>query len=172
MSRHSDPSVVGQAIRGAMAGAAATWVMDLVTTGIYSQQSEAVTARETAARPRGQPSAANLVDLVTGRLGIALNREQRDAAIQAAHYALGVVPGVLYAIFRNRLPLLGAARGLVYGAVLFAVNDEYLNTRLGLAAPPEAYPMETHLRGLVGHLVLGVATDAGIDVLGGGRPSR
>ena len=47
------------------------------------------------------------------------------------------------------------------------VNDEFLNTRLGLAAPFGAYPIETHLRGLVGHLVLGVATDTTIELLGG-----
>lgn len=143
--------------------------MDLVTTGLYSQQSEAVTAREAAARPRGEPSAANLVDLASARMGLPLDGEQRYAAIQAAHYALGVVPGALYAVLRDRLPFLGAARGLVYGTLLFAINDEYMNTRLGLAAPPEAYPVETHVRGLVGHLVLGVATDAGIDILGGSR---
>jgi hypothetical protein len=56
---------------------------------------------------------------------------------------------------------------MVYGFLLWAINDEYLATRLGIAAPPEAYPPETHLRGLVGHLVLGVVTDTGIDVLGG-----
>jgi hypothetical protein len=171
MNGQGGPSIVGQAVRGAIAGGVATWVMDLATTGLYSQQSEAVTARETAARPRGQPSADNLIDLVSARLGLSLDADQREAAIQTAHYALGAVPGALYAVLRDRLPLLGAARGLVYGALLFAVNDEYVNTRLGLAGPPEAYPVETHLRGLVGHLVLGVATDVGIDVLGGGRRS-
>ena len=50
---------------------------------------------------------------------------------------------------------------------VWAVNDEYLNTRLGLAGPFAAYPIETHFRGLVGHVVLGVATDTGISLLGG-----
>jgi hypothetical protein len=56
---------------------------------------------------------------------------------------------------------------LIYGFLLWAINDEYANTALGLAAPPEAYPAETHLRGLVGHLVLGALTDSGVDALGG-----
>jgi hypothetical protein len=47
------------------------------------------------------------------------------------------------------------------------MNDEYLNTRLGLAGPPEAYPAEAHLRGLVGHVVLGSITNSGIEALGG-----
>jgi hypothetical protein len=31
----------------------------------------------------------------------------------------------------------------------------------------EAYPLETHWRGLVGHAALGVATDTTIELLGG-----
>lgn len=60
--------------------------------------------------------------------------------------------------------LLDAVRGAL---ALFAVNDEYLNTRLGLVGPIEAYPPETHLRGLAGHAVLGVGTETGIQLLGG-----
>ena len=70
-------------------------------------------------------------------------------------------------MLRNRLPLVGAGRGILFGLTLFAVNDELMNTALGLAGPPGAYPLETHWRGLVGHVVLGVATDAGVSVLGG-----
>ena len=63
------------------------------------------------------------------------------------------------------MPFFGAARGLVYGMALWAINDEYVNTALGLAAPFDAYPMETHWRGFVGHAVLGVATDSGISIV-------
>ena len=88
-------------------------------------------------------------------------------ALQAIHYGLGIVPGALYAVARNRLPLVGAAGGLLFGAALWALNDEYLNSALGLAAPFGAYPVETHVRGLVGHLALGGATDSILDLLGG-----
>jgi hypothetical protein len=36
-----------------------------------------------------------------------------------------------------------------------------------LASAPSAYPPETHIRGLAGHAVLGVATETGIQLLGG-----
>ena len=85
---------------------------------------------------------------------------------QAVHFGLGVVPGALYATMR-RAPFGGATRGIALGLLLWALNDEYLNTRLGLAGPYDAYPPETHLRGLVGHLALGVTTDMTIHVLGG-----
>ncbi|MBA2571308.1 MAG: hypothetical protein H0X16_02230 [Chloroflexi bacterium] len=58
-------------------------------------------------------------------------------------------------------------KGCCTGILFWALNDEYLNSSLGLAAPFGAYPIETHWRGLVGHAVLGIATDTGLDLLGG-----
>ena len=78
----------------------------------------------------------------------------------AVHYALGVLPGALYAPLRRRLGGLGAGRGLLYGLGLFLVNDELLAPALGLASGPTAYPWQAHARGLAEHLVLGAATDA------------
>jgi hypothetical protein len=160
-------SIFRDGIRGAVAGAIAVWVMDLVTTGLLEQQSREVTEREEAARPNGKPALVNLVDRLEGDWELDLDQEQRDGLLTALHYGLGVVPGALYAILRDRLPLVGLARGALYGIVLFAVNDEYLNTKLGLAGAFEAYPIETHWRGLVGHVALGVTTDTAIDLLGG-----
>jgi len=160
-------SLSGDLLRGALAGGAATWVMDQVTTGMLSSQSPDVTAREEAARPNGKSAVENLVDRIEVVLGLELSDGQRGQVSQAIHFGLGVVPGALYAVLRRRVPLVGRAGGLGYGALLWAVNDEYLNTRLCLSAPPEAYPPETHLRGLVGHLVLGAVTNSGIDALGG-----
>ena len=153
--------------RGALAGAAGTWVMDMVTTGVASGQSKPSQVAEAAARPNGKSSVDNLVDRATAALGISLTEEQRPKVVQAVHYGLGVAPGALYAVLRKRLPVAGALNGLVYGALLFGLNDEWLNTTLGLAGPPDAYPVETHARGLVGHLALGVTTDAVLAVLPG-----
>jgi hypothetical protein len=155
------------AFRGAIAGGLATWLMDLVTTGLLEGQDEEVTHREEAARVNGKSSVANLVDRVATEYGLDLDDPQRSVAEQAIHYGLGVIPGALYAVVRHRVPVLRAGRGLAFGILLWAVNDEYLNTRLALAGPFEAYPLETHWRGFVGHAVLGAATDTGIDLLGG-----
>ena len=151
--------LIWTAARGAVAGAIGTWVMDRVTTRIYDATSAEVKAQEEAAWPNGKPSVPNLVDLGSRLTGFRIDPEVRPAVEQATHYLLGIGPGVLYALLRNRIPLLGAGRGTVYGLLLFAVNDELLNTALGLAGPPDAYPAASHLRGLAGHVVLGVATD-------------
>lgn len=44
---------------------------------------------------------------------------------------------------------------LATGLSLFVIVDEGLNPIIGSSAPPQAYPLSTHLRGLVGHLVYG-----------------
>lgn len=157
--------MVGGLIRGAVAGAVGTWLMDLATTGMYAGQSEETTRQEEAARPNGRGSVANFVARAEAATGLELTDGQRATAGQAMHYALGVVPGALYGALHERLPLPG--RGVLYGLLLFAVNDEYVNTRLGLAGPFGAYPLATHARGLVGHLVLGMTTDTIVELLGG-----
>lgn len=164
------PSWWTDAIRGAIAGGIATWFMDVVTTGVQASQSRADAAREVAARPNGQSSTANLVDLVADRLDLDMDEATRSRVSEATHYLLGIAPGAAYGVARSRLPAVGAWRGLLYGLVLFAVNDEWLNAALDLAGPPDAYPASSHVRGLIGHLALGLVTDSGIDVLGGSSP--
>jgi hypothetical protein len=154
-------------VRGALAGTAATWVMDLVTTAMYGGQSVESRAREEAVRPKGQGPTANLVDKLGETFDVDITPETKSSLDKALHYALGALPGALYGALRHRLPLVAAGGGLVYGLLLWAVNDELLNTQLELAAAPDAYPPEAHLRGLVGHVVLGALTDSGVDFLGG-----
>lgn len=159
--------MIGSMLRGALAGAVGTWVMDLVTTGLYDAQSEEANRREAAAHPNGKGSVENLLGRIEAVLGVELDEPQRARAVEGLHYGLGVAPAVLYALLRKRVPLVGAGRGVVYGILLWAVNDEWMNTTLGLAGPYDAYPIEAHWRGLVGHVALGVTTDTALDLLAG-----
>jgi len=159
--------VVRDAVRGALAGAAATWFMDLVTTALMNDQSSDVTAREEAAQPNGKSSVGNLVDRVQGATGLTVPASRRGAVESGVHYLLGIVPGAIYGVLRRYVPVARAANGLAFGLAVFALNDEYANAALGLSGPPTAYPVETHLRGLTGHAVLGMATETGIQLLRG-----
>ena len=152
-------------IRGALAGTIATWLMDQVTTALYQSQSKAVTAKEKRARPNGKGSVELMLEQIETTAGVELTADQRALGQQLIHYALGAVPGALYVFARERIPGVGAGRGLLYGALLFVFNDEWLNWRLGFAGSPGRYPTETHMRGLVGHLVLGGTTDTLADIL-------
>jgi hypothetical protein len=159
--------VLRDAIRGAVAGAAATWLMDLVTTAMLNGQSRDVTDRERAAQPNGKSSVGNLVDRVEGVTGVAVPAARRSAVEYGVHYLLGIIPAAMYGVVRRYLPAARAGNGLGFGLAVFALNDEYANAALGLSGPPSAYPMATHLRGLTGHAVLGMATETGIVLLGG-----
>jgi len=141
--------------------------MDQVTTGLYEAQPPEVTKLEAAGRPNGKSSVANLVDRVESATGFTVPAPGRPTVENVIHYALGVVPGAVYGVVRRYLPFARLGRGLAFGLALFAINDEYLNTKLGLAGRMDAYPPETHLRGLAGHAVLGVGTETGIQLLGG-----
>jgi hypothetical protein len=160
-------SLLGDATRGAIAGAAATWAMDQVTTVMLAIQAPEVTAQEEAARPGGKSSVTNLVDKVEAETGLMVPPRRRALVEQVVHYALGAIPGAVYGVCRRWIPFARSGSGLFYGLGVFALNDEYMNTKLGLASTPRAYPPETHLRGLAGHAVLGVATETGIQLLGG-----
>ena len=123
--------------------------------------------REEVARAAlgGKDPACVAADHLARASGAPLTAVSEGQAATAIHYALGVVPGAIYGAFRHRLPGSGPGRGIAYGVGLFLVNDELLGPALGLAAGPTAYPWQAHARGLMAHLVLGVATDPVLDVL-------
>jgi hypothetical protein len=158
-------SLAGGLVAGAISGGVATWLMDMVTTGIQQGQSRADARREEAAQANGKSSVENLLEKAETTVGMRLDDSLRPVALQAIHYGLGIGPAALYGALRGRLPLIDAGRGILFGGLVWAVNDNYLNTALGLAGPPSAYPASTHFRGLVGHLVLGAATDALLDIV-------
>lgn len=43
--------------------------------------------------------------------------------------------------------------------------DETVTPALGLTPAPKAFPLETHARGLAGHLVFGVSVDAALALI-------
>jgi hypothetical protein len=154
-------------LRGGIAGGIATRLMDRVTTDMLEGQPPDVTAREKAASRNGQGAIANLVDRLDRGLALHLDDPAKAKAAQVVHYGLGVGPGALYAVALRHSSRVAIGGGLGFGIFLWLVNDEILNTVLGLAGPWASYPVETHWRGLVGHATLGVATAAGVRLLGG-----
>jgi hypothetical protein len=153
------------AAKGAIAGAVGVWLMDQVTWGMYLREDPQALRMEQKARVRGKDVAHVAAEKLAGAIGLEPPTAQPNPTGMAVHYALGVVPGALYALLRRRVKALGAGRGLLYGLGLTVVNDEILAPALGLASGPTRYPWQAHARGLVGHLVLGAATDTVFDVL-------
>ncbi len=158
--------VLGDLIKGAVAGAVGVWALDQITWYMWDREDPAALAQERTARPGGLDPAHVMANEAAHAMGKQLHPRQPNPAGIATHYALGILPAALYGAFlRGRMHDLGSARGLAYGLALFALEDELANPLLGTSGPPGDYPWQAHVRGLVGHLTYGAVTDAAIGLL-------
>ena len=149
---------IGDLVRGMLAGIAATWVMGRVTTLMYEREDPKARKLEDDARD-GRTAYEVAAEKSAAMVGRELSEEERATAGAAIHWALGAGAGALYGALRGRVPGLDAGAGLVYGVAFFLVVDEAGNTVLGLTPGPRAFPWQAHARGLVGHVVFGVASE-------------
>ena len=137
---------------GAAAGYLAGQVMDKATTWFYERQSDASKRRESELLPEGAPMAS--ARKLAGLVGAEPTDDQAGTIASTLHQSLGQLYGVA-ALARNGVPPVTA--GLATGAGGFLLVDELANS-LFFTPPPQAYPVESHLRGAVGHLTFGAAT--------------
>lgn len=147
---------------GAVAGAAAVWAMDRVDNFNFRRVDAAARRRTEAVRPGGQPPAQVMVEQIAERTGRSLSRDRIDAIGQGVHYMIGIGPAMLYSLLGARYPAITRGRGAAFGLAMFALQDELMNPLMGWSAKPTAYPWQAHARGLVAHLVYGLAVDAGV----------
>lgn len=138
----------GNVAVGALAGYAASRTMDAATSWFHARQSEVSRRREEEIAPGGA-----LVQLgrgLGGALGRELGDEQAGRVGLAVHRTFGTLYGMAAAalVRRGVRPL---AAGLAVGTAAFVVVDE------GTAISQfTAYPVESHLRGVVGHATFGL----------------
>ena len=88
-----------------------------------------------------------------------LTRAEKKKAGPAVHYAFGAIMGAVYGASVELNPAGNALAGIPFGAILFAAADEVALPALGLSDKPAAYPLSTHLYGLVSHAVYGATTE-------------
>jgi hypothetical protein len=130
--------------------------MDQATTWFYARQSDASKQREGELLPEGAPVAS--ARKLAGLIGAEPTDEQAGTIAASLHQGLGQLYGVAAAALTRRgVPPVRA--GLASGAAGFLRVDELANS-LFFTPPPQAYPVESHLRGAVGHLTLGLVTGA------------
>ena len=139
---------------GAVAGFAAGQVMDQATTWFYARQSDASKRREGEVLPEGAPTAS--ARKLAGLIGYEPTDEQTGQIAAYMHRSLGQLYGVVAAALTRRgvSPL---SAGLAAGMGGWLLVDELANS-LFFTPPPQAYPVESHLRGAVGHLTFGATT--------------
>jgi hypothetical protein len=156
--------ITADLIKGAVAGAAAWWVMDQVLMFLYDHEKPAVRRRETRAR-RGIPALEVLAERGATSTGTDLTGRQRAKAGIALQWIIGAGLGALYGVVRGSFPGPRVVRGIGYGAAASLLIDEGLIPLLGFAPGPAAFPWQTHARGFVGHLVFGGVADVTVDLL-------
>jgi Protein of unknown function (DUF1440) len=152
------------ALKGAVAGAVATWVLDQVTTYMYQHEGGPEREREDRARA-GRSAYESAAERLGQLLGRELSNEERRQLGVAIHWLLGIGAGVAYAVHGRNVPAFRRAGGGGFGTAFWAAVDEGMVSLLGLTPPPKAFPWQTHARGLAGHLAYGVAAEQTLRVL-------
>ena len=154
----TNDNIAAHLLKGAIAGAAATWAMGQVTTWMYERESEGVRQRESQARG-GRSAHEVAAERAASSAGVSLSERQRGRAGSAIHWATGIAAGALYGLLRKRWAPAAAGNGLAFGTAFFLVVDELLNPLLGFTPGPQAFPWQAHARGLGGHLTFGVTSE-------------
>lgn len=167
--KHSRPSMLGDVVLGAAAGGLALLALDKVDWSIWNSLSASSRARTIVVRPGGRDPAHEIAHQLAELCPEDPTPEQVDKAGDVIHVLLGVAPAMLYAVLRGRVPGVAAGRGALFGAALWLLQDEGLNTVMKFGAKPQDYPLADHARGFVAHVTYGVALESVLSLLDGFR---
>jgi len=107
------------------------------------------------------------VGQITQWLGLQLNEQQVGQVGMLFHIGLGAGWGPVYTLLRRLSGRDPVTSGLATGLSLWILIDEGLTPAMGWSAPNPAYPLVTHVRALVAHLVYGLAVALAAELLNG-----
>ncbi len=158
MKSHLLNGTLKDIVYGICGGLVGTYAMDKVTTFLYNRESEE--AKKEEARLMKEPAYNLLARKIAARKNIRLSPYEARKAGSAIHWLYGLLWGALYGAAQNRVSALSKAGGIPFGVMVFLIGDEAMNTVLGLAPPPQQFPLAVHLRGLAGHVVYSVTATA------------
>jgi uncharacterized membrane protein YagU involved in acid resistance len=148
---------------GMVGGLLGTLVMEQVASLMYKFESEEKKQKEESLRPEAPFDV--MARRLAGAIAIELSDESNAKLGQAIHWGTGIGFGGLYGALHDRVPPLSKVEGLPYGIAFWLVVDEGLNTALKLTPPPQKFPIDAHVRGLVAHLVYAATADGTFRVL-------
>jgi len=144
---------------GAAAGLVAVFLMDRLDYALQGAETDAQREAAKAAAGGRESPPQGIATKIQNAVGADLSKSQHAWAGTAVHYALGIAPAAAYAALRPSAPWLGAGRGALFGAGLWLLLDEGVNTATGLSGDPRDYPWPEHARGLASHIVFGLVLD-------------
>jgi hypothetical protein len=166
--RRRRPSLARDALRGALAGLAASWVMEQAQLRVIQRLGSARTRdREEAAQQGLEPATVQVANAAARLIGRApLGGTPRKVGAETVHYGTGAAFGALFGAVAPRIAFPLLAAGTLYGLLVWMANDELLVPALGFSRAPTAYPASVHAKAAASHAVYGVATGAGFSLLG------
>jgi hypothetical protein len=164
MSNRNGGRLLRDIAYGMIGGAIGTLVLDQVANLMYKFEREEKRKQEEKLR-RDEPAEVLARRISEDVLGIELSKETKPRLGKVIHWSLGIGAGGLYGALHDCVPVLSKAAGLPYGVAFSLVVDEGLNTALKLTPPPQEFPVEAHVRGLVAHLAYAATLDGVFRVL-------
>ena len=140
-----DDETVSRAGAGAIAGAAATVVMDAVTNVLYTEHIKNV---ESGIAPRS--ASAGVAMKLMQALDLLPTEKDAESAGNVLHWTIGVKSGALAGVITGDRRMSALNAGLLIAAAMFAFDEVGLSA-IGCTPPSWRYPWQTNLRSLVGH---------------------
>jgi len=144
-------------------GMAGTMVLEQITSVMYRFEKPEKRQQQEAIRKESpyDTMARRLANVLHVRLG------DEDVMIfgQVLHWGCGIAWGAIYGLVRARIPALRRAAGLPFGLAFALIGDEAMNAALKLTPPPQAYPIDAHLRGFAAHVAYAAAAEGVIQTL-------
>lgn len=147
---------------GMAAGYLATKVTDRAQTGLWHATPDRAKEQEPDV---SEPSARSAARLLCERFGIEPSERELELLKTLIHYGLGAGWGTLYGFMRRYSRMTPVGAGLVTGTSLSIIIDEALNPAFGITPPSEEFPASAHVRGLLTHMVYGLAVAAAAESL-------
>lgn len=140
---------------GAAAGLFASWAMEQSQRGLYK-----VVKSAGLPKPNRDPSTVKAADMISEAItGHPVEGPKRKPAGRAIHYVTGAGLGVVYTLIAERIPLITAGFGGLYGLLVSAVLDEMIVPEAGLAPPADQAPLDQHAQGIAAHVAFGSALE-------------
>jgi hypothetical protein len=143
---------------GAAVGYGANRLMDVATSWFYEQQSDASKAREEEVFPGGAIIAGGRD--IANMLGIEADDQKIEQLGMRAHRGIAMAYGAIGGLLVG-FGMRPMRAGLLVGALAFVLVDEALNA-VQLEPSPTDFPIEAHMRGVVGHATYGAVLGAGL----------
>ena len=140
---------------GLVAGLLATKVTEYAQKALWAATPEKTRQREQRVRP-GPPYRV-AAEKSASLANLELDKQDTKRLGKAFHYASGIGWGPVYCLLRRSFGIKPLGAGVATGMSMSLILDEFLTPALGFSAPDEDYPAAAHVRGLLGHLVYGLA---------------